>query len=248
MGRASKGSRKRDPERARSLSRSSMGREAMRGFMIVAMLLMPVAAFSQSGSSSGGSSSGGSSGGGASSAGSVSGGSIRSPSPSSVGGSSGIVSPPSTASNLSPTQAAPVGRSPVAPNVSPTQAAPVTAAPGEQVRPDPSQTLAAPVQSLVPSGGTRPGTADGAAPTAGGVAGRQTPSSPEVEAARVREMEAREAKFRASEERIRKLMRDICTGCDYRDPPTRSTAKNAPAKRGSRASAEPTETGALERE
>lgn len=40
----------------------------------------------------------------------------------------------------------------------------------------------------------------------------------------MREREAREARMQRSEERLRALIRDICSGCDYapRDPQTTS--------------------------
>ncbi len=181
----------------------------MRALIITVALLIPAFALAQSGSS------GGSSSGGASSGGASTGGGFGTTAPAG-GGSSGVTSPPSVAPNLSPTQTAPVGSSPVAPNVSPTQTTPVTGSSDGQVRPDPSPTQAAPVQTPSPGGGTRSGAIGGAAPATGAASGRQIPGSttPEAEAAQ-REREAREARLRASEERLRRLIRDICTGCDY---------------------------------
>ncbi len=191
----------------------------MRALIVAATLLIPAVAFAQVGSSSGGTSSGGGSGG-------ASGATAPAPS---RGGSSGVSSPPSVAPSLSPTRTAPVGGSPVAPNVSPTQAAPVTGRSGTQVRPDPSPTQAAPVDSPVPGGGSAIGTRNGVAPTVGAAGGR-TGQEQITQEEEVRQREAREARMRASEERLRNLIRDICTECDYgrlRSPSSASTVVKA---------------------
>ncbi len=166
----------------------------MRVLLIAATVLLPMIGLAQTGSPSGGASGGGAA---------------------PTGGSSGVVSPPSMAPNVSPTQTAPVGPSPTSPNVSPTRTAPLTSATGGQVRPDPSPTQAAPVDARVPGGGTPRGALNGRASAVGTAPGRTTPQQQTTEAEAIREREAREARLRASEERLRSLIRDICTGCDY---------------------------------
>ncbi len=84
------------------------------------------------------------------------------------------------------------------------------------MRPDPSPTLGAPTGSSVPVGGSTSGAQNGVPPTGGAaVSGRRTNGEQATDAEIAREREAREARLRANEERLRSLIRDICTGCDY---------------------------------
>ena len=188
----------------------------MRALLIAVAVVMPAVALAQVGSSSGagGSSTGGSGG------------------RSTGGGGSGVASPPSVSPNVSPTRTAPVGRSSTVPNVSPTQTAPVRSPSGGEVRPDPSPTQAAPAQRPELGGGSRGTTAGEAAPGAGATPGGRTAQEQISDAQAVREREAREARLRASEERLRTLIRDICTGCDYGTLSLRTTTTNVVRVKG----------------
>jgi len=126
-----------------------------------------------------------------------------------------------TAPAPTPTVPAPA---PLAPNVSPTQAAPVDTAP--RVRPDTSPTQAAPVPSPVQTPGQTPGTGPQRAttPAAGGRPNRNEATQPADEGERQRDRDLREARLRASDERIRRLIRDICIGCENPVPRATRTA------------------------
>ena len=186
--------------------------KTVRALLIAVAVLMPMMALAQTGSSGAGGSSSGA--GGSSSGGSVG---------TSRGGGSGVVSPPSVSPNISPTQTAPVGRSSTVPNVSPTQTAPLRSPSGGRVRPNPSPTQAAPAQRPALGGGTSGETQSGSTPSSGATTGGRTPQEQISDAEAVREREAREARLRASEERLRTLIRDICTGCDYGTSTVRTT-------------------------
>jgi hypothetical protein len=65
----------------------------------------------------------------------------------------------------------------------------------------------------LPSGPVRTSPAQGAPASRATTRDRAAPAPPE-ESAQERERERREARLRQSEERIRRLIRDICTGCE----------------------------------
>jgi hypothetical protein len=93
--------------------------------------------------------------------------------------------------------------------------------PGSPVaRPDPSPTQAAPVDSAVQ--GADQGILRGPANTAGGAASSRRTAIPREQADDERERKEREKRLQASEERIRRLVRDICTGCDYGPAPSKT--------------------------
>jgi hypothetical protein len=197
----------------------------MRAVLTLTLLLLGTAALGQagafgtaalaqtggsSGGSSGGASSGGASSGGVSSGG-VSGGGVS-------GGISGsapatsLSSPGNTGSSQPPVAAPP----PLSPNISPTQAAPPNSPAVGQSRVDPSPTQASPLPSPVPepsvSSGTRPATGVQGGRSGPSATGQNAQTTPADRAAE-RERDKRAERLRASEERVRRLVRDICTGC-----------------------------------
>ncbi len=173
------------------------------------------AAFAQTGGSSGGSSGGASSGG--ASSGGVSGG-ISGSAP-----ATSLSSPGNTGSSQPPVAAPP----PLSPNISPTQAAPPNSPALGQSRVDPSPTQAAPLPSPVPepsvSSGTRPATGVQGGRTGPSATGQNAQTTPADRAAE-RERDKRAERLRASEERVRRLVRDICTGCSSAGETRRTTA------------------------
>jgi hypothetical protein len=75
------------------------------------------------------------------------------------------------------------------------------------------------------------GRAGGAVGTGASSAGRAA-QEPISDAEAARERAAREERLRASEERLRTLIRDICTGCDYGSLSTRTTTTNVVRVKG----------------
>jgi hypothetical protein len=123
---------------------------------------------------------------------------------------------PSGPSSTSPSSQTPTvpAPPPLSPNVSPSQAAPVQSPGVPQVTPDPSPTQAAPLPSPVPTRGrSRP--AETSPGTGSRVPGGQAAQTAEdVE----KERQRREERLRASDERLRRLIRDICIGCESPGP------------------------------
>ena len=203
----------------------------MRAVLTLTLLLLGTAALGQagafgtaalaqtggsSGGSSGGASSGGASSGGVSSGG-VSGG-ISGSAP-----ATSLSSPGNTGSSQPPVAAPP----PLSPNISPTQAAPPNSPAVGQSRVDPSPTQASPLPSPVPepsvSSGTRPATGVQGGRTGLSATGQNAQTTPADRAAE-RERDKRAERLRASEERVRRLVRDICTGCSSAGEARRTTA------------------------
>lgn len=122
------------------------------------------------------------------------------------------ISPPSPSPSPSTQPPTPIvpAPAPLAPNVSPTQAAPVQSPTSPPVTPDPSPSQAAPLPSPVPTPGTT--TRPRQAPAAAGTRvnrDQATPSNEEME----RERQRREERLRANDQRLRRLIQDICIGC-----------------------------------
>jgi hypothetical protein len=126
------------------------------------------------------------------------------------GGSAPSASPSTTQTPSSP--AAPVPTAPIrsqvdTPPVAPSSP-PVVPDPSIQTGPTPDTAQPPPL----PSGPVRTSPAQGAPATRG--ATRDRAAAPPEETEQERERERREARLRQSEERIRRLIRDICTGCE----------------------------------